>query len=152
MFRDFVYIYRSHVRLFDSKYSNVYSIIVRPRLLVTLLVYRCPCATMHFLYCTLIASALAAPWHMNNHTRAIYTLSNDPSGNNLLSLAISPTDGTVSSPVLTSTGGKGLRGLNVGPPFGAPGSPAGPDSLFGQGAVSVSHNVRRTTHSSPVSD
>ncbi len=101
-------------------------------------------ATMHLLLTSILISlASAHAWrgHNDTSTRAIYTLSNDPSGNKILSLAVSVADGTISSPVLTSTGGKGLLGLNVGPPFGAPGSPAGPDGLFGSGSVVVSQNV-----------
>ena len=88
-----------------------------------------------------VASAVLGRNRNDTFSRAIYTLSNNPSGNQILSLGIS-SNGTVSSPVLTSTNGKGLVGLNVGPPFGTPGSPAGPDSLFGSGAVFVSQNVR----------
>jgi len=91
----------------------------------------------------LLSSSLSAPqkrWE-DGCNRAIYTLSNNPDGNNVLALALDARDGTVSSPTLTPTGGKGLLGLNVGPPFGAPGSPAGPDGLFGQGAVHASHGV-----------
>lgn len=93
-----------------------------------------------------LSLASAAPWQGpgDSGVRAIYTLSNDPAGNNILSLALSQSNGTVSLPVLTSTGGKGLLGLNVGPPFGAPGSPAGPDALFSQGSVHVDQNVRKS--------
>ena len=71
----------------------------------------------------------------------IYTLLNDAGGTEILAMAIDPNSGKVSSPTLTSAGGIGLRGLEVGPPFGARGSTAGPDSLFGQSAVVVSGNV-----------
>ena len=90
---------------------------------------------------TCLSTALAAPniiakrW--DNSNRAIYTLRNDPSGAHILALALNQENGQVSSPTLTSTGGKGLVGLNIGPPFGTPGSNAGPDGLFGQGAVKV---------------
>ena len=97
-----------------------------------------------FVYLLLtFASAAPQQQQSDNHSqaRAVYTLYNDPSGNNILSLAVSPDDGTVSSPALTSTGGKGMLGINFGPPLGAPGSVAGPDGLFGSGAVVVSKNV-----------
>lgn len=71
----------------------------------------------------------------------IYTLQNNAEGANILSMAVDGNTGKVSTPVLTSTGGKGLRALEVGPPFGPKGSMAGPDGLFGQNAVVVSGNV-----------
>lgn len=39
-----------------------------------------------------------------------------------------------------------MLGLNIGPPFGAPGTPAGPDGLFSQGAVKVSQNYLFTVN------
>lgn len=94
-----------------------------------------------FLSC-LTTLAWAAPhWHGDGIKRAIYSLSNDAAGSHIVALSIAE-DGTVSNPALTSTGGKGLQGLNVGPPFGTPGSPAMPDSLFTQGAVHVAEDVR----------
>lgn len=68
-----------------------------------------------------------------NPPRAAYTLQNNPDGNYILALAISSKDGTLSSPVKTNTQGKGLLGVN-----------AGPDGLFGQGAVEISQNVRKS--------
>lgn len=94
--------------------------------------------------------ALAAPnsiakrW--DNSNRAIYTLSNDPNGAHILALALNQDNGQVSSPTLTSTGGKGLVGFNIGPPFGAAGSNAGPDGLFGQGAVKAAENYLFTVN------
>lgn len=49
------------------------------------------------------------PRHQNN--RAAYFLDNDPTGNYIIALKISPEDGTLSSPVRTSTAGTGLAGL-----------------------------------------
>lgn len=43
--------------------------------------------------------------------RAAYFQDNDPAGNSLVALQISGYDGTLSNPVKTSTGGKGLAGL-----------------------------------------
>ncbi len=43
--------------------------------------------------------------------RAAYFQDNDPAGNSLVALQISEYDGTLSNPVKTSTGGKGLAGL-----------------------------------------
>ena len=83
------------------------------------------------------ATALPSQSQWQRSQRAIYTLSNDPAGANILSLVVSD-NGTVSSPVLTPTGGKGQLGVNAGPPE----VPAGPDSLFSQGSVLVSGNVR----------
>jgi len=49
----------------------------------------------------------------NENNRAAYFLDNDPTGNFIISLKISPEDGTLSSPVRTSTAGTGLAGLAV---------------------------------------
>ena len=45
------------------------------------------------------------------HERAAYFLDNDAAGNELVSLKIDAVDGTLSSPVRTSTRGNGLAGL-----------------------------------------
>lgn len=47
-------------------------------------------------------------------------------------------NGTLSSPVLTPTGGKGLLGVYTGQPFGPAGSPVITDTLFSSGSVVVS--------------
>lgn len=47
----------------------------------------------------------------NENNRAAYFLDNDPAGNFIIALKISPEDGTLSSPVRTSTAGTGLAGL-----------------------------------------
>lgn len=70
----------------------------------------------------------------DNRKRAAYTLSNNAAGANLLALSISVEDGTLSKPVLTPTGGKGLLGNTAN-------GTSGPDGLFGQGAVTVSQDV-----------
>ena len=81
-----------------------------------------------------LASALSLPARGDTRKRAAYLLSNNPGGDNLLALSISVHDGTVSNPVVTPTGGNGLLGNTAK-------GPAGPDGLFGQGAVVVSHDV-----------
>ena len=81
-----------------------------------------------------VASALSIRPRGDTRQRAAYTLSNDAAGAHLLALSISVEDGTVSNPTLTSTGGKGLLGRNAN-------GTAGPDGLFGQGAVTVSQDV-----------
>ena len=102
-------------------------------------------------FATCVSAALAAPGNIvkrssDGRPRAIYTLSNEPSGSNILALSLDSGNGQVSSPTLTSTGGKGLLGLDIGPPFGTPGSTAGPDGLFGQGAVKVSQDYLFTVN------
>ena len=81
-----------------------------------------------------VCFALALQPRGDSRKRAAYILSNNPEGNKILALSISTVDGTVSKPVLTPTGGNGLLGLTAN-------GPAGPDGLFSQGAVVVSHNV-----------
>ncbi|KAL8822837.1 MAG: hypothetical protein Q9191_006434 [Dirinaria sp. TL-2023a] len=85
-----------------------------------------------------LASALSIQPRGDTRKRAAYTLSNDASGANLLALSISVEDGTVSNPTLTPTGGKGLLGKK------SANASAGPDGLFGQGAVTVSQDVSLT--------
>jgi hypothetical protein len=59
-----------------------------------------------------ISAVLAAPTeYLQNSNRALYFLDNDPSGNSIVSVMISNKDGTLSSPVRTPTGGKGLAQL-----------------------------------------
>ena len=89
--------------------------------------------------CFALASTFPAHGYYNDSKRAIYTLSNNPDGNNILSLSVSD-NGTLSSPVLTPTGGKGLRSVYV-EPYGPAGQPADTDSLFSQGSVLVSEKV-----------
>lgn len=95
---------------------------------------------MHFLVSSLLttglglASAASLPTRGDTRKRAAYLLSNNLEGDNLLALSISTEDGTVSNPVSTSTGGNGLLGKTAN-------GTAGPDGLFGQGAVIVSQDV-----------
>ena len=89
-----------------------------------------------------LASALSIQPRGDTRKRAAYTLSNNAAGANLLALSISVEDGTLSNPTLTSTGGKGLLGKNAN-------GNAGPDSLLGQGAVTVSQDVSLPFRSSP---
>ncbi|MCJ1474536.1 hypothetical protein MMC13_003194 [Lambiella insularis] len=64
----------------------------------------------------IVASALLVSCHVidyqvrDNQTHAVYTLDNDPAGASIVSLHIDQFTGIVSSPVKTSTGGKGLVG------------------------------------------
>lgn len=96
---------------------------------------------MHLLLPTLLiaslglTSAWSLPAHGDTRKRAAYTLTNDPSGDNILALSISVSDGTLSNPVLTPTGGNGLLANTAT-------GPSGPDSLFGSGSVVISHDVR----------
>ena len=87
----------------------------------------------------LALTPFASPWSIaareDTRKRAAYTLNNDATGAQLVSFKISVADGTLSHPVATDTGGKGLLGRNGN-------KTAGPDGLFGQGAVEVSQSVR----------
>ena len=56
------------------------------------------------------SSALSYP-RDSHQSRAAYFLDNDPAGNSIVALQISNSHGTLSNPVRTSTGGKGLTGL-----------------------------------------
>ena len=67
-----------------------------------------------------LVSATAIGLRDNPNNRAAYILKNDPAGSSIISLKISVEDGTLSSPVITSTGGKGLYGLTVSSTGGAP--------------------------------
>ena len=81
-----------------------------------------------------LASPLALQAREDTRSRVAYVLGNKPEGNVVLSLAIDSDDGRLSSPVQTSTGGKGLIGLTNGQSNLM-------DSLFSQGAVAVSQDV-----------
>lgn len=81
-----------------------------------------------------VASALSTRGGKDLRKRAVYALSNNAAGANLLALSISSKDGKLSKPVLTPTGGKGLLGKTMN-------GTAGPDGLFSQGAVTVSEKV-----------
>ena len=67
-----------------------------------------------------LVSAAAIGLRDNPNLRAAYFLKNDPAGSSIISLKISVEDGTLSSPVVTSTGGKGLFGLTASKTGGAP--------------------------------
>lgn len=84
-----------------------------------------------------LSSALSIYPRGDSRKRAAYILSNQPEGNSLLALSILTANGTVSKPVLTPTGGNGLLGNTAN-------GTAGPDELFGQGAVIVSKDVSIT--------
>jgi hypothetical protein len=67
-----------------------------------------------------LVSAAAIAQRDKPNKRAAYFLKNDPAGSSIVSLKISLEDGTLSSPVLTSTGGKGLIGLTASSTGGPP--------------------------------
>ncbi|KUJ20110.1 uncharacterized protein LY89DRAFT_682894 [Mollisia scopiformis] len=95
---------------------------------------------MHFLSYLLvpqIVSALAIT-QRDTTNRAAYFLNDDPTGSSIVSLKISVQDGTVSDPILTSTGGKGLQALTASATAGVAPAPGGGDPLFVQDAVVVS--------------
>lgn len=91
------------------------------------------------------AAAIGLRDNDNSGTRAAYFLKNDPAGSSIVSLKISEEDGTLSSPVLTSTGGKGLFGLTASTTGGAPAA-GGADTLFSQDAVVVSQDYLFTVN------
>jgi hypothetical protein len=66
-----------------------------------------------FLFFSSLVYATAIGKRDNPDNRAAYILKNDPAGSSIISLKISVEDGTLSSPVLTSTGGKGLIGVTA---------------------------------------
>ena len=70
----------------------------------------------------------------DDRARAAYTLYNDPAGAFVISMKISLSDGSLTSPVKTPTGGLGMLGNTAT-------GQAGPDGLFGQNALIVSEDV-----------
>jgi len=68
-------------------------------------------ALTYFLLPQLIAAAALRPHSIQK--RAAYFLDNNPAGASIVSLAISPDDGTLSNPVRTSTKGNGAFGLGA---------------------------------------
>jgi hypothetical protein len=72
---------------------------------------------MLFRYSVLLACQLSAIFavptvkSLFDFDRVLYFLDNDPNGNSVVSVKISDSDGTLSSPVKTSTGGSGLPQL-----------------------------------------
>jgi len=60
-----------------------------------------------------LVSAIPVDHRNSPDNRAAYFLNNDPAGSSIISLKISVEDGTLSSPVITSTGGKGLIGMTA---------------------------------------
>ncbi|KAI1500200.1 hypothetical protein F5X99DRAFT_254780 [Biscogniauxia marginata] len=87
----------------------------------------------HTLRFASLAASVAVPKPYSNSTspRALYFLENDPAGANIVTVKVSNRDGTLSDPIRTSTGGKGLIGLNSQ-------GQAAVDTLFSQDAVVVS--------------
>ncbi|TEY57669.1 hypothetical protein BOTCAL_0209g00080 [Botryotinia calthae] len=84
---------------------------------------------------------LAASIITRHHSRdaAAYFLDNNPNGSSIIAMRISREDGTLSLPVRTSTGGKGMFGLNA-PAANSTAAPAPgfKDTLFSQNSIIVS--------------
>ncbi len=76
----------------------------------------------------------------DDRNRAAYFLDNNPAGSSIISLKISPEDGSLSNPIRTPTGGKGLFGLTASSTGGSPAAGLA-DTLFTQDSVVVSQNV-----------
>ena len=74
----------------------------------------------------ILAPALvsAAAIHSRSSTGAAYFLDNNPAGSSIISLQIAD-DGTLSYPVRTSTGGKGMLALAAGANGAAPAAGTG---------------------------
>ncbi|KAI1632399.1 hypothetical protein F4809DRAFT_93131 [Biscogniauxia mediterranea] len=87
------------------------------------------------------AAGAVVPTHFSNSTshKALYFLENNPAGANIVAVKVSSQDGTLSDPVRTPTGGKGLIGLNSQ-------GQAAVDTLFSQDAVVVSGNYLLTVN------
>lgn len=97
---------------------------------------------MQILACLLIPQLVSAVaiGARDDRSRAAYFLDNNPAGSSIISLKISPDDGTLSNPIRTPTGGKGLFGLTASSTGGTPAA-GGADTLFTQDSVIVSQNV-----------
>jgi len=92
-------------------------------------------ALNYLLISQLIAAATAvAPRH--HRKRAAYFLDNNPAGASIVSLVISPEDGTLSSPVRTSTKGIGLMGVVT------PANGTGPPAPIAAGNYTIAFFVR----------
>jgi len=72
----------------------------------------------HLLIPQLVSAAALGARDYGN--RAVYFLDNNPAGSSIVSLKISPQDGTLSNPIRTSTGGIGLFGLTASKTGAAP--------------------------------
>lgn len=60
-----------------------------------------------------IGVALSHPFYHNSTSKTAYFQADDPAGNSIIALHISDTDGTLSNPVRTASGGKGLAGVEA---------------------------------------
>ncbi|KAF7980718.1 hypothetical protein HWV62_37191 [Athelia sp. TMB] len=83
----------------------------------------------------LATSVSAATIAASKPAGAAYFITNEPSGNHVVSIDIG-SDGKLTSLNAVSTGGNGLHGL------GAPGAAPGSDGLFSQGSVQASHKAK----------
>lgn len=75
----------------------------------------------------LVSAAVINSRNSRGSSRAAYFLDNNPAGSSIISLKIAD-DGTLSYPVRTSTGGKGLLALTAGM-NGAPAAAGGTGEL-----------------------
>lgn len=75
-------------------------------------------ALTYLLIPQLVSAAALGARHQDK--RAAYFLDNNPAGATIVSLKISPNDGTLSDPIRTSTGGVGLLALSASSTGGAP--------------------------------
>lgn len=100
-------------------------------------------ALTYFLVPQLVLGAVLGPRQQDK--RAAYFLDNNPAGASIVSLTISPEDGTLSNPIRTSTGGVGLYGLSASSTGGPP-TAAGADTFFTQDSVVVSENYLFTVN------
>lgn len=75
---------------------------------------------LSYLFFPSLVSAAAIGLRDGYCSRAAYFLKNDPAGSSIISLKISDWDGTLSDPVETPTGGKGLIGLTASSTGGPP--------------------------------
>ncbi|KAF5870635.1 putative 3-carboxymuconate cyclase protein [Botrytis fragariae] len=97
---------------------------------------------MYFFQTFLLAPiVLAASIITRHHSRdaAAYFLDNNPNGSTIVAMSISREDGTLSLPTRTSTGGKGMLGLDA-PAANSTAAPApgDRDTLFSQNSIIVS--------------
>ncbi|ESZ91748.1 hypothetical protein SBOR_7855 [Sclerotinia borealis F-4128] len=87
-------------------------------------------------FTTLVLAAAIIPRH-SSRDAAAYFLDNNPNGSSIIALKISHEDGTISSPIRTSTRGKGMFGLSN---LAANSTPTveTQDTLFSQNSIIVS--------------
>lgn len=98
-----------------------------------------------YLFQTLLFTpiVLAASIITRHHSRAAaaYFLDNNPNGSTIIAMRISREDGTLSLPTRTSTGGKGMFGLDA-PAANSTAAPAPGD----KGVNQIQHNIKKDIH------